>query len=430
MAAQARSHMNKPDERITIVAAERGVADKAWWRKALLWIVLAALLAAAAAYRMVGARRPVYTVARSELIQTIAASGRVKTPLRVDIGSQTTGIVASIPVAEGQAVRRGQLLIALDDGEARAAAEQARAAVNQAQARLVQLRQVGWPVALQMVRQAEVNLQNARRQYERSARLHSQGFIGQSQLDDAQRNLDLAESQLRAARLQAQSNSPEGSDYLLAKAALDQAQASLRMALAKLDYSTIEAPVDGTLIARDVERGDVVQPGKPLMVLSPAGQAQLVVQMDERNLAALRIGQKALASADAYPDQRFPAELVYINPAVDPQRGSVEVKFDVLDAPAYLRQDMTVSVDIEVARSPNALVVPIDAVHEIDSRAPWVLKLDKAHASRQIVKPGMRGAGKVEIVQGLQAGDQVIVGTEVKEGQRIRAVPAGRKAIS
>lgn len=83
--------------------------------------------------------------------------------------------------------------------------------------------------------------------------------------------------------------SANGSDVMIAKAALEQAQANLNMALARLDYTTIEAPADGTLIARNVERGDVVQPGKVLMVLSPTGQTQLVVQIDAKNLSYLHM---------------------------------------------------------------------------------------------------------------------------------------------
>src|SRR4029079_10268914 len=117
-----------------------------------------------------------------------------------------------------------------------------------------------------------------------------------------------------------------GSDYALAEAAFVQAQASAQAARARAGYATIAAPADGTLIARAVEVGDVVQPGKVLMTLSPAGRAQLVVDIDEKNLRLLAIGQKALASADAYPQQRFAAELVYINPGVNAQTGAVEVK--------------------------------------------------------------------------------------------------------
>ncbi|HTN65124.1 MAG TPA: efflux RND transporter periplasmic adaptor subunit [Burkholderiaceae bacterium] len=380
-------------------------------------------------YIVLGPKLAVYPVSRSELVQSIVASGRVETPLRINVGSQITGTVASIPVAEGQAVQPGQLLIILDDTEAKAAVEQARAMVAQAHARLRQIREVGLPAAQQALRQAEVNLKNIRRQYERTRQLQSQGFVGQSQLDDTLRNLEVAESQLRAAQLQVATNGAQGSDYLLAETALAQAQANLGMTLARLDYTTIEAPVDGTLIARNVERGDVVQPGKVLMVLSPAGQIQLVVQIDEKNLALLHLGQKALGSADAYPDQRFAAELAYINPAVDPQRGSVEVKFNVPNAPAYLRQDMTVSVDIEVASRANAVVVPNETVHDGSGSSPWVMKISDGRAKRQPVKLGVRGAGLVEIVAGLQPGDQVISATagNVSEGQRVRTRPANSK---
>ena len=381
------------------------------------------------AYIFFGPKLVVYPVSRSELIQSIVASGRVETPLRIDIGSQITGTVASVPVAEGQAVKSGQLLIILDDTEAKAAVAQARAMVAQAYARLRQLREVGLPAAQQALRQAEVNLKSIRRQYERTQQLQSQGFVGQSQLDDALRNLEVAQSQLRAAQLQVATNGAQGSDYLLAETALAQAQANLGMTLARLDYTTIEAPVDGTLIGRNVERGDVVQPGKVLMVLSPVGQIQLVVQIDEKNLSFLHLGQKALGSADAYPDQRFAAELAYINPAVDPQRGSVEVKFNVPNAPPYLRQDMTVSVDIEVAHRVNAVVVPNETVHDSSGSSPWVMKISNGRAKRQPVKLGVHGAGLVEIMAGLQPGDQVISATagNVSEGQRVRTRPANSK---
>ena len=400
------------------------------WRQRrglIIGIVIVAIIASIGiGYVSLGPRLPAYTVSRSDLIQSIVASGHAETPLRVDIGSQVTGTVASIPVAEGQTVKAGQILIALEDSEAKASVEQARATVAQAQARLRQVREVALPAAQQALRQAEVNLQNMRRQYARTRQLRTQGFVGQSQLDDAQRNLDLAESQLRTEQLQVKTNSAQGSDYFLAQTALTQAQANLRMALARLDYTTVEAPVDGTLIARNVERGDVVQPGKVLMVLSPTGRIQLVVQIDEKNLAYLHVGQKALGSADAFPNERFAAELAYINPSVDAQRGSVEIKFNVPDPPAYLRQDMTVSVDVEVARRDQALVVPIDTLRDSAGAAPWVMKLNNGHATRQPVKLGVRGAGKVEIVAGLQPGDRVLsaVAGNVIEGQRVRALPA------
>ncbi|HEY0491215.1 MAG TPA: efflux RND transporter periplasmic adaptor subunit [Telluria sp.] len=372
------------------------------------WLYAAAALVAIAATGwaarplLLGPEVSVATVARREVVQTVVASGRVETPLRVDIGSQVTGAIAAIPVAEGQAVQAGQILIELDHAEDAAAVEQARAAVAQAEARLRQLRQLSLPVAQQAMRQAAANLGTAKRQYQRSEELFARGFVGQAALDEARRSLDIADSQYASASLQARSMAEDGSDLLMARATLDQARAALRVAQSRLGYTTIRAPVAGVLIARSAERGDVVQPGKVLMVLSPHGRTQLVVQIDEKNFALVRVGQPALASADAFPDDRFVARLAYINPAVDPQRGSVEVKLDVARPPSYLRQDMTVSVEIEVARRPEAIVVPTEAVHDSASRAPWVLKVAGRRLQRQTVALGANGSGSTEIVAGLR----------------------------
>lgn len=393
-------------------------------------LLLAGLLGGAYAARglLLGPEITVYQAERRAVALTVVATGRVETPLRVDIGSQVSGTIAAIPVSEGQTVKAGQVLIELEHDEARAALEQARAAVSQARARLLQVRQVGLPVAAQALRQAETNVGNARRQYERNKELFARGFVGQAAFDETERSLRVAESQAASARFQLDSVGERGSEMLAAAAALEQARASLRMAEVRLGYTTIAAPADGVLIARAAERGDVVQPGKVLMVLSPAGPTQLVVDIDEKNIALLRIGQHALASADAYPRDRFDARLAYINPAVDPQRGSVEVKFDVARPPPYLRQDMTVSIDTEVARRAGALVVPAETVHDSAGGAPWVLKVVGRHLRRQPVRTGISGGGNTEILAGLKPGDLVAPAAGgLADGSRIRAKPAPPK---
>lgn len=379
--------------------------------------------------KILGPKVATEVVTVEDIVQTIVASGHVEAPQRVNIGSQITGTVAAIPVAEGQLVKAQQLLITLEDSEAKALVAQAKASVAQALARIKQIRELGLPAAEQALKQSQLNRANIAKQHTRTKELHAKGFVGQSALDDAQKNLDVAESQVRAAQLQVESNSSQGGDYALAKSALAQAEAGLSTAIAKLGYNTIEAPVDGTLIARNVERGDVVQPGKVLMVLSPNGPTQLVVQIDERNMSNLKLGEKAIAAADAFPNVRFSAEIAYINPAVDALRGSVEVKLNVPSPPAHLRQDMTVSIDIEVARRAKARVLAADAIHDAVSTTPWVMKIESGHAKQQRVQLGIRGSGsnggKVEILEGLQAGDQVIkaTGAAAIEGAPIRALP-------
>jgi len=394
------------------------------WLRWFLLLAVAALAAFALAGFVRGPKVAVYQAVRSDLVQTIVASGKVTTPQRVEVGSQVTGRVAAIPVAEGQAVRAGQTLIVLDDAEARAALDQAVSAVRQAEARLRQLREVGLPEAEQTLRQAEATALQITNQHARIKKLYADGFVGKAQMDDAQRNLEVAQSQSRAAQLQVQTNRSDGSDYQLAQTALLQAQANLKLAQARRDYTLIKAPADGTLISRNVEPGSVVQPGKMLMGLAPVGETQLVVQIDEKNLAYLKLGQPALVSADAYPGERFKAELIYINPAVDALRGSVEVKLRAPAPPAYLRQDMTVSVEIEVARRAKTVVLPSDALRDAASNKPWVMTVQDGRTKQQQVRIGIRSDGKVEILQGLQPGALVIPAGSgsIKEGQRIRTV--------
>lgn len=392
------------------------------------WIALALAAAGAAAFfsrdAILGKPVEAHEAVRGDLVQTVVASGRIITPQRLSVGAVVTEHVARIPVKEGQKVRKGDVLIELDDKDERAAVEQSRASVAQAEAKVRQLRELALPAAEQTLVQAQATAVQARQQFDRMKTLRERGFVVQSQLDDAQRALDIAESQLRAARLQVETNKPTGSDFALAQTALDQARANLRVAQVKLEQTVIKAPVDGLLIARNVEVGDVVQPGKDLMTLAPAGETQVDVMIDERQLSRLALGQKALGSADAFPSQRFAAELVYINPAVDPLRGSVEVKLRVPEPPAYLVQDMTASVDIEVARRADTVYVPTETVRDANAGQPWVLAIRGFRAVRQPVKLGLRGDGRIEILDGVEAGDKLVPATNalVKAGQRVRAV--------
>jgi HlyD family secretion protein len=370
-----------------------------------------------------GPQVEVEKVVRRDFVQTVVASGRVETPHRMDIGAQITGVVARVPVAEGQDVKAGDLLVELASTELSASERQAELAVAQAQARLRQLREVQAPVAEQSLRQAQINLSNARSTLRRNQDLFQKNFIGQAALEDSRKAVDLADAQVRSARKQVDTAGAAGSDTALANAAVAEARASAQAAHARSSYAFIRAATNGTLIARNVEVGDVAQPGKVLMTLSPAGRTQLVVEIDEKNLRLLALGQKALASADAYPQQRFSAELVYINPGVNAQTGAVEVKLDVPTPLAVLRQDMTVSVDIEVARHAKTLLVSASAVNDGDTAAPWVLLLQDGRAQRRPVRLGLRSGGFAEIVEGLQEGDEVISASAgIDPGARVRAI--------
>lgn len=360
-------------------------------------------------------------VVRADFIQTVVVSGHVEAPYRVNIGSQITGIVTDVPVNEGQIVKAGDALIQLDDREARAAVVQIEGVVAQAEARLRQVQELTLPAARETLAQAKATLTNAQQAFDRAQKLAGDGYGTRAALDEATKALDIARAQVRSAEFQVFTNSPGGSDYVMVETQLAQARGNLASAQSRLAYTVIHAPRDGVLISRDVERGNVVQPTAVLMKLSPTGDTQLVVQIDEKNLGLIAVGQTALASADAYAKQTFPAEVVFINPAVDLQRASVEVKLQVKDPPPYLRQDMTVSVDIKTAQHPNALIVPTTVVRGVGTPKPWVMAVKSQRTVRKDVTLGLQSAGRTEVLAGLDEGIFVIPATTaIKEGVRVR----------
>jgi HlyD family secretion protein len=392
------------------------------------WFVFAVVLALGAgawqgARLIWGPAVVVDQVRRGNLVETVVASGHVETPFRVEIGSQITGTVDDVLVREGERVSKGRPLISLEARELKAAVVQAQGAVAQSEARMRQLDELTLPSAREALTQAQANLLNAQQTFDRTSQLARDGYATREALDDSQKTLDVARTQVRTAEFQVYTASANGSDYVMAQTQLNQAHANLETAESRLGYATIAAPRDGVLITRNVERGAVVQPGKALLVLAPAGEVQLVLQIDERNLGKISLGQKVVASADAYPDQRFAAVISYINPGVDITRASVEVKLTVTDPPDYVRQDMTVSVDIEVAAKDGTLVAPTRSVHDVQSGQPWMLGIQDGRATRRPVRLGLRGNTQFEILEGMTEGEDAIPSNSgVFTGQRVRAI--------
>ncbi len=397
-----------------------------WLTGALAAIGIALLAWVYGAPLVLGPVVTVTSVVRTNLLQTLVASGHIETPFRVSVSSRIAGVVARIPVSEGDTVAEGDTLIVLDDSEARASVLQDEGQVAQAKARIRQIRELTLPIAEQALGGAKATLMNAQQIYDRAAKLSRSGVGTRAAREEAERALTIARTQSGEAELQVLTNRSGGSDYVLAETQLAQAQAGLAAAKVRLGYTEIKAERAGVLISRSVEAGNVTQPGIELMQLSPVGDVQIVVQIDEKNLGLVAIGQDALASADAYGKQTFPVKVAFINPAVDLQRASVEVKLKVINPPDYIRQDMTVSVDIGVASRQQALVMEFADIHDPASDAPWVLKLIDGHAKRQTVKVGLISSGKVEILSGLVEGDKIVPATltAVVDGSKIRPATA------
>lgn len=383
------------------------------------------LLATLAAFIAVGigwwfTRAPEVASARavtSPLVRTLQFSGRVATLSRVDAGSTLTGRVVEVRVSEGAQVKKGDVLVRLENDELRAALDQAQANEQQAAARLAGLRSTGRSSALAGVAQADSVLLAAKADLQRTQELVAKGFLSEAKLDEARRGTDVAQAQLTSARAQSAANADRGTDVAQAQAQLSLANAAAAAARARLAQSVVVAPADGRVLTRVVEPGQIVQPGRALMSLALNGPVQLVAQVDERYLEQLQVGQTASVLADAFPQSRFAARVQLISPLVDAQRGAVEVKFALSDAPpAFLREDMTLSLEVETARRDSALVIPVAAL-----RGDVVFIARDGHVEERKVRVGLRALEAVEVVEGVTQGDIVLVGPSPKPGSRVRA---------
>jgi len=412
-------------------------ASSRWTKKRILFAGGALVAIGAAAtwgvLQVLGPRVETVRVGEREIVQTVVASGRVAPPARIELGLLVSGIVSAVHVEEGAHVLEGELLLELDDAEARAMVAQALARVRGARASAGSVRRVQSPLAAQASIQAGLGVERAQAELGRLQQLFAAGATTRAALDDARRALELARSQAQGAAVQSLSVGASGAESRGAAAQLAEAEAALDAAEARLSQTRLVARAAGVIVDRLVEPGDVAQPGRTLIALNRDGAAELVVTPDEQNLALLREGQPAVASADAFPDDRFAARVAFIAPAVDARRGTIEVHLSVSQSavsqpPAALRSEMTVSVEIEVGRAAHAIALPVSVVRDAGTETPWVLVAQGSRAVRRSVRIGLRGDAQLEIRSGLRVGDLVVDDAELAPGARMRPrAPRGQE---
>lgn len=375
----------------------------------LLALIILGGLAWLSLRRAQGPELAAYRVQAQPLVQSVVATGRVASASRAQVGTQIAGVVAERRVREGDQVQAGDVLAVLrmDEFEAR---------LREAEAALAQLQESNKPQADAALRRARAELAQAGREAARRRDLFQRGLLSREALEQSEQSETVARSALEQTMLAARA---------LASGNPGEVEAQQRVAGARalLAKTVVRAQVDGTVLTRNAEPGDVVQPGRVLFEIAREGQTELLVPVDEKNLAVLALDQSAMCVADAYPQQPFPAVVSFIAPAVDPQRGSVDIRLRLQPLPGFLRQDMTVSVTIETGRRDDALVVPNDALDGVDAGQPQVWKVNAGRAVRTPVTLGLRGMALTEISSGLSAGDLVLAssGSAVVNGSRVRA---------
>lgn len=351
-----------------------------------------------------------YTLEPMPLVQSVVATGQVITVSRAQVGSEVTGVVLERRVKEGDRVKPGDLLVVLKSDELAAQVRQAEVALNE----LATNRR---PQASAELASAKAQLEQASREATRRRNAEA-GILSAEEIEQAVEAERVARNNYETVRLKAAALAPGQVEEASLREQLSVAQAQLAK-------TKIRATVAGTVLTRDVEPGDLVQPGRTLFTIAMDGNTEIRVPLDERNLSRLALSQKATAIADAYPDKPFPARINFIAPSIDPQRGTVEVRLSVDPVPDFLRQDMTVSVNVETGRRDRTLAIPNDALGKVQGGQATVLLIRDSKIQRQKVELGLRGLAMSEVISGLKAGDQVLsdATSTLKDGTRVRFKP-------
>lgn len=356
-----------------------------------------------------GPKLVAYKVRSAPIEQWVVAAGRIAAPSRVRIGTELTGVVAERLARDGDVVQAGQVLARLVDDEW-------LARLHESEAALAQLNEAELPLAEAAVREAESRLNQARRELERRRGLLAAKAVSREDVEQAALAEVAAATTAAQARLRLDALRAGGPDQAVLEARQEVARAGL-------ERTRVRSPVAGTVVHHDIEPGDLVQAGQVLFEVAAAGATEVRVQVDERYLGVLAVGQQATVVADAWPDQGFAARVTRIAPAVDASRGSVELTLQVeAPVPDFLRDDMTVSVSILTARLEDALVVPRDTVAgaESGSRRGEVRVFEDGRVVARQVEVALLGDTELAIREGLREGDIVMEDPGLAPGQRVR----------
>src|SRR5690606_33671564 len=341
---------------------------------------------------------------------SILASGVLAYRDEVELRSEVIGKAQQVNVREGDSVRRGDVIIALDP-------EQYRAQVEQQQAN-VRMQEIA-------IERQQVLLSNLERQVERQRELFKRGLLDQNAFEAAENELALARVDLRTR-----------------EEALAQARAALAQAQDNLDRTQIRSPIDGVVIMLDVEPGEAVIagttniPGTTLAIIADPSAVLAEVQVDETDIAAVTLGQQAAIFAAAFPDTALEAVGEHIaasaQQAAGQQNLSFQVKIRLLQPEQVaLRPGMSCRAEIYTESSENALAVPLQAVlyeaaEEGEDEQPYLFVVEDGKAVKRKVKTGLSSDSHLEIVEGVEAGERVVIGPfrtlrSLADGERVTA---------
>ncbi|MBI1875481.1 MAG: efflux RND transporter periplasmic adaptor subunit [Acidobacteria bacterium] len=327
-----------------------------------------------------GGPRPPMTVelastGRADLSERIMVVGNLIGAATVDVVPKTSGRLDAIHVRLGDRVSRGQTIAKVEDRELSEQVKQAEASFE---------------VASASVRQREADLKFSTTNLQRSQNLYGRQLLPKSTLDDAEARSEAAAAQLDLARAQ----------FAQAKARLDELRISL-------SNTIVASPVDGFVGRRNLDPGAFVSANTPVVSVVDIHFVRLVAGLVEKDLRRVGIGMPAHVEVDAFPGEIFSAKIARVAPILDPATRTAQIEVEVPN-PAYrLKPGMYARVQLTVDRRADVLVVPRNAVVDLEGKR-GVFKADDNKARFMPVQIGLQDDQHAEVRDGLHEGDKVI----------------------
>lgn len=333
-------------------------------------------------------------VGRGDIGAHLIVVGNLIGQVTVDVVPKTAGRLVSVGARLGDRVRAGQQIAKIEDREIVEQVKQSEAALLVAQA---------------TIRQREADLSVAKNNVDRSRNLYERELLPKQTLDDA-------EGQYLAAMAQTD----------LARAQLVQNQARLEELKFTLAETTIVAPMDGFIGKRLFDPGAWASPQAPIFSVVAISSLRLIVNVVERDLRLVSVGDRAVVEVDAYPGEKFSGRIARLAPVLDPATRTAEMEVEVPNADYRLKPGMYARIDLLVEQRNDALVVPKRAVVDYENQRGVFMTTEETKARFVPVQVGLEEEDRVEITSGLQEGDSIIVGGAGSLRQGDQLVLAGQ----
>ena len=354
-------------------------------------------------------------VEKGDLAKSVVATGKIWPITQVEVKSKATGIVKKLYVEYGDKVKKGQLLAELDRDEMQAQVDQARAQLEASTASLNSTR-------ADLVR-AKVDAEGPdvpllKRAYDRAQRMATDGVVSASALDDAEKNYAMSLNKQNVSKAQLQ--------VLQAKIGQAQGQlardrANLKQLEEQLGYTTIESPLDGIVLSRDVEIGDAVSSilvlgssATLVMTLGDTSEVYVKGKVDESDIGKVYLGQPARIKVESFKDKTFTGKVTKISP-MGVEKDNVttfEVRVSINNPEGVLKAMMTANAEIILEEHKNVLQIPEGSIlYDKDKKASVEVPDRKAKEGKRkiAVNIGISNGAKTELLQGLKEGDQVVL---------------------